>query len=680
MPPSLARFVEAVSLFDQAKYPQALAIFESRALAATPLAAYARYYAGRAQLEQSRSAEARDAFAALRASSPTGYLAEASRLAEARAAEAQGDAAAAAKLYRQLSAMKTAYPDEVLLALARMQQAAGDRQGAAETYARLYYEFPLSDLATVAGTSLAELGPAPGEAAELFRLDLGRAERLFGGRRYGPARDAFAALRDRASGDDAELVALRLAECDHYLGRFGDARKGLQPFLDKASRKSEAQFFYLTATERLGQDDEYLSLVRALVDANPESSWAEEALNNLGSHYIIEDDDETADAVFRELLAKFPRGRHAERAAWKVGWFAYKNARYEETARVFEAAALAAPRSDYRPAFLYWAARAREHFGDRPASAALYQVTHADYAQSYYGRLALSRLDAAGVKLASLETKPGEATAAAPAPDAAEIDAPPPLPPTQDLIRLLLSLGLYNQAKDELLFAQRTWGDSAPVSATLAWVYNRQGDTRRGIVTMKRAYPQYLSSGAAALPDELLRIVYPLESWPIIKRYSVAHDLDPYVVSALINQESSFVADIKSSANAIGLMQILPSTGRHLARQLGIRRFSASSLTRPELNVRLGTLCFAATRRTARRPPLRPGELQRRSAPRDRVDRGAAGPRTRRVHRRHPVPRDAELREEILGTVENYRRLYGKTERAPRGRPAARPARRRRRR
>ena len=51
----------------------------------------------------------------------------------------------------------------------------------------------------------------------------------------------------------------------------------------------------------------------------------------------------------------------------------------------------------------------------------------------------------------------------------------------------------------------------------------------------------------------------------LIKKYSDAQQLDPYLMSALIAQESTFTADVRSSANAVGLMQLIPSTARQYA-------------------------------------------------------------------------------------------------------------------
>ena len=162
----------------------------------------------------------------------------------------------------------------------------------------------------------------------------------------------------------------------------------LRPYQDTSSRKAEARFFALSAQRELGQDDQFIAATRALVDEFPDNSWSEEALNNLGTHYILTNEDELAAKTFRELYEKFPAGTRAERAAWKYGWYQYKTGDYAETVRVFENAAAAFSRSDYRPSFLYWSARAHGKIGNGPQADERLRLVQADYGNSYYGRLA----------------------------------------------------------------------------------------------------------------------------------------------------------------------------------------------------------------------------------------------------------------------------------------------------
>src|SRR5256885_6903054 len=181
-----------------------------------------------------------------------------------------------------------------------------------------------------------------------------------GAKRYAQARSTFVDIRSASQGDDRELVQMRIAECDFYLKHPRNVRDGLKPFLENASRQGEALFFYALAIRELGDQAEYMRIVRRLVDEFSAQSWAEEALNNLATRYIVQDDDELADRTFREMYEKYPTGHYAERAAWKIGWYAYKNGRYADTIRAFESGAANFPRSDYRPSWLYWSARSHE--------------------------------------------------------------------------------------------------------------------------------------------------------------------------------------------------------------------------------------------------------------------------------------------------------------------------------
>jgi soluble lytic murein transglycosylase len=641
-------FASAMRLFAAAKYAQALPLFTAPALADTPLAAYATYYGGLCSLNLSRAADARAAFAAVRASRASGFVVEAATGREADAAAAQGDHAAAAALYEELARSRTASPDVILLSLGQAHKAAGDRTRAAQAFSRLYYELPTSDLASSAAAELARLEDVLPlkRSADRIALELGRAERLFSAKRYQPARQAFEALEPLVTGDDAERVTIRLAECDYVLKRYRQARDRLAPLLDTGSRRDEARFYFLSATRGLGSRDEYVALARALIEQFPSSPWAEETLNNLATHYIQSDEGEQADAVFRELYTKYPRGSHAERAAWRAGWWAFRHDRHQDATAFFEGAAATFPRSDYRPAYLYWSARSREHVADAQGASAVYRIVTTDYLNLYHGRLAYARLQKLGAKPATIT--PDLAPPAA----AAE-------PPTADLIRLLLALGLYEQARDELLFAQRTYGDTPLVSATLGWVHNKLGDLRLGIVQMKRAYPQYMSEEGPRLPTDVLKVIFPLDYWALIQKYAAAHNLDPYFMAALINQESAFDARIKSAAGAIGLMQVMPSTGRQYARKLGLKRYALVSLTRPETNIQIGMAYFADILR-------RQGDATRAligyNAGELRViqwDADRPGLEPDEYIDDIPFPETQTYVKKILGTVEDYRRLYG---------------------
>ena len=176
---------------------------------------------------------------------------------------------------------------------------------------------------------------------------------------------------------------------------------------------------------------------------------------------------------------------------------------------------------------------------------------------------------------------------------------------------------------------------------------------------MRRAYPQFLAAGGEDLPVDVLQIIFPLDYWPLIQKYSQLHGLDPYLIAALMAQESTFTAEIRSSANARGLMQMMPSTGRMYARKVGMKGFTTASLLQPETNVRLGTKYFkdlvdglaACTTPSPATTPVSiawcAGRTRRRGCPTDEFIDNIPFPETQNYVKR------------IIGTTEDYRRLYG---------------------
>ena len=633
------------------KPAEALPYIRASALSSTPLAGYAAYLTGLAELGLERYESARKTLAALRSSQPPGFLSEAVRLELAEASAALGDHASAAALYDEVLAGTPAARDDVLLRLARSASRAGDAARALGAYESLYYEWPASEAAASAEDELpASIAAVPGAGTDRFNRELARGERLFADRKYALAREAFERLAPSASGDSAELVTLRLAETDYLLRRYQRVREDLKPLVQAASRRAEARYYDLSTVRRTGSREEYLALTRSLVDEFPDSPWAEEALNDLAAFFAVNDEDERADGVYRELASRFPAGRYTARALWKAGWWAYRHQRFAEAAETFTSAAVAFPRSDFRPSWLYWAAQARDRLGDRATADDGFRLVVADYANSYYGRLASAILGARGAGLRS----PDQLTRLV-------IGAPADgsVPPTADLIRWLIALEMYDEALDEVQYAERVWGAAPLLAATRAWLLNRTGEWRQAINLMRRTYPQFLAAGGESLPTEILSVIFPLDHWPLIRQHAGLHNLDPYLVAALIAQESTFDKDAVSAANAIGLMQIMPTTGRRWARRLGIRAYATRKLKVADVNIRIGTAYLE--------------ELVKRFGS-DFLALAAYNAGESRVvawlRERPGLPRDEFIDDvpfsetqnyvrRILGTAEDYRRLYG---------------------
>ncbi len=86
-----------------------------------------------------------------------------------------------------------------------------------------------------------------------------------------------------------------------------------------------------------------------------------------------------------------------------------------------------------------------------------------------------------------------------------------------------------------------------------------------------------------------LRLLYPIAYTDELLIACRARGLDPPWVAAIVRCESRFDPAAESARGALGLMQIMPETGRWIAERLEIEGFSPEHLVEPHLNLKMGT-------------------------------------------------------------------------------------------
>jgi soluble lytic murein transglycosylase len=158
--------------------------------------------------------------------------------------------------------------------------------------------------------------------------------------------------------------------------------------------------------------------------------------------------------------------------------------------------------------------------------------------------------------------------------------------------RLLANAGLNEYISPEIQAVDGSdeWGSLAE-----AQIYASYGETWRAMRLMKRAVPFYTSAPIDALPLAYWRILFPQPHWSTIKESAEQNGLDPYMVASLIRQESEFNPGAISNKDAYGLMQLLPSVGKEMAKHEGNHHFDTRELLDPDTNIRLGSLYLRQT-------------------------------------------------------------------------------------
>jgi len=109
---------------------------------------------------------------------------------------------------------------------------------------------------------------------------------------------------------------------------------------------------------------------------------------------------------------------------------------------------------------------------------------------------------------------------------------------------------------------------------------------------MKSLTPDYLNLPMEDAPRKFWELLFPLPYRADLVRNARERELDPFLLAGLIRQESEFNPEALSPANAYGLTQVRPATGRQFARQAGIPRFSIGALFQPAVNLKIGSFIF----------------------------------------------------------------------------------------
>ena len=548
---------------------------------------YVDYYLGTAYQQTGRRAEALATLADFARTHPDSLLVRDAHVSYSGALLLEGQAAEAVTLLEQ---DRVPVRSDVELALGRAYAAAGQSAKAAETFQNIYYTMPGS---ADADTAYAELKKLPSVPPPTFIQIKTRADGLMNRKRYAEAADEYRSLVNEASPDVRPVMQLSLVEALHRSGRNHDAKLVLA-LVSGVGGDVNAHRLYLLGQVAFAtsDNDAFYRTVDELRQAAPTSPWLEQALLSAANLHLVHHEYDQALDAFREAQQRFPTGARASYMHWKAAWLVLRQGRNAEAEKAFEEQIALYASGSETPAALYWRARLAEEDNQPIMARAFYQKISDRYRNFYYAELARQRL----------KHLPATADATT---TYALLDHVPPIdstgkvadsePPSDELhvqkAELLGNGGLVDFAVRELQAAAAADGGSWGPAET-AQLYDETGHYDQAIELMKHSAPNYFALDIPDLPRKYWEALFPKAYWSDLKRSSAANGLDPYLVASLIRQESEFNPNAVSRANAVGLMQLLPKTGKAVAREVKLKRYTASQLYTPAVNLQLGTRYF----------------------------------------------------------------------------------------
>jgi soluble lytic murein transglycosylase len=548
---------------------------------------YVAYYLGTSYLQTGHQAEALAALANFGTTYPDSLLVRDADVSYAGALLNEGRATEAIAL---LEKDRLPTRSDLEFTLGRAYAAAGNNVKAAEDLANIYYTMPT---AAEADAAYAELKKIPSAPPATLTQRKTRAELLIKAKRYNDAADEYRELVIHSSAADRPADELLLADALHRGGRNREAKAELTA-VSGANAEQSAQRLYILGEVAwsLDQNEEFYRTVDELRQAAPTSPWLESALLSVANLRLVHHEYDQALDAFRELQQRFPNGSRASYAHWKAAWLTLRQGRNDEAKKEFEEQIALYPAANETSAAIYWRARLAEEDNQLGLARAYYQKLSDRFRNYYYAELGRQRLE----KLPDIVEPPGAYPL---------LDRVPALdngqkvvladPPADDLhvqkAELLGNGGLVDFAVRELQAAASASGGNWGPAET-AKLYTDTGHYDRAIEVMKRSVPSYFAVDIPTLPRAYWDALFPRPYWADLKRFSIANGLDPYLVASLVRQESEFNPAAVSRANAVGLMQLLARTGKLVAKEEKLKRYNASELFTPEVNLQLGTRYF----------------------------------------------------------------------------------------
>lgn len=587
---AFADFKAGYEAFLKKDYPSALSLLsQSRPPKGHLLVDYYLWALGRSKIEQGDYEGGRQALEELLKTEPNSLLADPAKVQIARSLQAQGQSPKAVEYLSPLiSAIQGDSKGEALFYLA-LAEADGGKKDSAQSYLKqVYFEYPSSSVASqvpalwqkIAGTPFSE-----GNSVER----MARADRLFESKNFSKAAEVYASLESDSDPARRDLARLRRGESLYSLKRYSEALPLLSPGPSVDAATARAALLDLGMSRlRSGDESGAVSTFEEVQQRFPNTPQGEEALYREGMIAYQSGRRAEALGVFQRLVESYPHGSFRDKAVWAAAWAAFRQSDFSESLKWLKALQDGATDGATRGKALYWQGRIAERQGNAALAKQAFGQAAKEAPFSYYGFMALKKL------------KGSETLSQTPAVPAEWM--PAPMVPAGGGSGAGRATAMLHFKKAEALFdAGLGRLSQAELEAALAAASEDTSAMASLLEAAKKTRAYFISGlfgqkywdrfkGAFPSPEAAenfrTHLQYPFAYRHEVEKAGARNGVPAALVVGLMRQESGFMPWITSSANAQGLMQLLPATAAGRARALGL---GAGDLFDPDYNIMVGS-------------------------------------------------------------------------------------------
>lgn len=565
-------FLMGVSALRQGRTEESLPLLGEAEQTLPLLGDYAAYYQAEALCKLKKYSESAAKAAAIPRDYPASQLIRSALKLQLDSVFAAGDYGSVLKLSQ---AFVEKYPSgadavDALYLSGLSREETGDRAGAAQIYRSIWLNSPLAPQAEKSQERLVGLEKRGVKSTGFSPEELLRRASVFS------ARNSFSRSLQTLQSIPLEgqppavvdLVILRTGLSQYRMRNWKVAERSLARAgaSSTVSIRSEARFWQAKALEHLDQEERAFAMFMGLAAEGEKQEFSDEALMEAAGQRKGLGRFAEAAELYEKLPRICPGSKHSSRAGWEAGWCHYLAGEHAVAAASFKALL---NDDNLREKALYWLGRALERSGNAEASDYFSMLLN-EYPAGFY---AVWYRERKGIRdnREPLGQHPVAITA--------------PLPAGYEKARLLALLGMIEEARREAA-ARRKNGDKKAQFPGLARLYLEMGDYGSAISLFQQN--RSIKWEREALP--LWTAGYPLAYAGQVAQQTSVNNLSEALIYALIRTESCFSPGVKSSAGAIGLMQLMPATAKATSREKGA--FNPARLTTPDYNIMLGTRHF----------------------------------------------------------------------------------------
>jgi len=355
--------------------------------------------------------------------------------------------------------------------------------------------------------------------------------------------------------------------------------------LAKKWRLPEETQLYWTALSYIKRRNipEGRSTIYKLERLNPESRYLPILFDAFASRYMLDSEIKKAQFWWDRLLKKFPKHRLAPKSAWRLAW-SHKQKNNIKKALLYLKRGLNTRifNSEMQAKMLYWQGKFLQESGQTDLAEKSFKRLILHKPNTYYGMRLLSEKNIPESILSVVKTRKSKLYAKPEKPISQK---------TKELLNrteFLFDIDEPEQAVRELFAGLGNYKDSTK-NWHVSHLLHRRGEFYSLLRIVANYYlPHLVTHEVGEFP--LWELAYPRPYWPQLKSFSRKAGIDPYFALAIMREESHFNPRALSSSKAMGLMQLMPATAKHVARKKNIELKKKEDIYNPELNTLLGTL------------------------------------------------------------------------------------------